>query len=1767
MANDLSTRKKELLRQRLEGRGLRAGGLDESARPERIGVPAAARGDGDETPMPAGLQRLWFIGHRDPDDTSLNVGVAFALAGDLDPARLRAAFESVVDKHEPLRAAYDADASGAPVIRHRSAVELPWTEHDLAGLSGEAARRRLRVLARREQSTPFDLRTQPPLRVALVRRADDHVLLFTVHHIAWDDESWRVLFDDLAAAYAGRSLTPPPVAVADLPESDPGRVAADLAYWRDRLTPAPAPLDLPAAGRRVDGRAADGLVSAPVPAETRTAAADLARSLQTTPFAVTAAATMAFLHRAFGADDLLLAVPTTTRPAGARDLIGYFGNTMLLRGTMTGRTAFGELVSATAERLAAGLAASSAPIDQVVAGLDPDRSGGDGLSALVSASLSVRGGLDGLRLDGVSATELPDLAAVHSQLPLEFALIEGPSARVELEYDPARLSADVAQGLVEAYVSFLTAAIAAPDAPLRALPLLGADAHRTALASAVGAEVPAGAQTLVDLFAAAAAARPDHPAVVTDDEVITYRELDGRANARARELLAQGVRPGDVVALVLPAGADFITATLAVLKAGAAYLPVDPEYPADRIAFVLDDAAPALVLDQHGAVPADGDTAPLGDAERGGPVQPASLAYVIYTSGSTGTPKGVGVEHRAIAEHLRAVGRTGLVGPDDRLIQTSSVSFDASMFEIFATLTAGATLVLPRPKALTDIAYIASILVREQVTVMHMVPSLLSTLLLIPEVKQWTTLATVPVGGEALAGDVADAFTTAFTAALSNNYGPTEAVVAATHYPIDGPQGGRVVPIGRPNAGVRAYLLDASLQPVPDGVVGEIHLGGTQLARGYLGRPGLTAERFVADPFVPGARMYRTGDLARRTAGGDLEFVGRADGQVKIRGHRIELGEVEAVLAAQPGVARALATVDRAATGDRLLAYVIADDPQLDEAGVLALARSALPGPLVPDAVVLIDEVPLTAHGKLDESALPVPAAAEQVFRAPDTPTEQRVAAVFATLFGTDRISADDSFFSLGGHSLLAARLVTALTAEFGLPVDVRLPFDHPTVSALSAALVELARDAHGIELDGPAAGDDEWGDWADADFGGVAVAPADPAPAVTLPAPRPPLGEVVAQSPAPLSFSQLAMWFAHRFEGPTAAGNIALAFALTGPVDPTALAGAVDGVIDRHPALRTSFTERAGLPVQVVADRAGVDLTVLDVDDLDDALAVAADTVFDLERPPLVRAQLLRAGDETRLSLVFHHLVVDHASIELIVDDLITAYRAAAGDGPGLAPYDGPAYSAYATWQHQLFGVDADPAAAAGKYGAAELGYWRERLAGIPDEIVVAVDRPRPAGLSRRAVIADTAVAPQVRTRVRAVLEDAGVSEFMAVQACFAVTLASLGGGTDLVVGTPAAGRDDPDTRTLVGLLANMVALRTDLSGDPTLTTVLHTARDAVLEAFAHQDTPIERLVEALNPRRTRARNPLFQSMIHFRDRGENDGGRALTADGDVTLTMLPMVMDTSFLDLNLIASVTADGGLDLRLVGAADLYDRDTVNAVAARLAAVFGILAEAPGTHLSELDLPGLPSTVGPADHGDDPARLAALIADRAPRRVQARPATLAALPHSGLTQCPSVNSWIVDGPGAADGLPETLRALAPESLVIDNHHGDQQPAAAAAMPALGGEPRTPTERALVTILAELVDADGVGVDDNFFAVGGDSVISIQWCARAAAAGIALDPQQVFDCYTVAELAEAVDAAAAADPGEPVDEPAPSAPMSASGLSAESLSALGASWAARR
>ncbi|MFW0783148.1 amino acid adenylation domain-containing protein [Gordonia sp. CPCC 206044] len=1768
MSDKSALRRKELLRKRLE-----AGGLASANTTAEV----AARPDGATSPLSAAQRRLWFVSHRDVADTSLNVGVALRLDGDLNPARLRRAFDTVVGRHEILRTTYELGSDGEPTARHHTGVAASWETADIADLTGRAAERRLQVLARREFGTPFDLTTDHPMRLVLVRLADDaHVLLLTVHHIAWDDDSWPVLFGEINAVYNAdepdrAGLVELRRQYADLPQADPATVAADLEYWRNQLTPAPEPLGLTGTGRQAS--AGSARLTRPVPADLVAQVEAFARSSSVSPFTVHVAVTGALMHRITGAEDFAIAVPVTHRPSEGSGLIGYFGNSLLLRTRVAADDTFAALTSSTGAGLVEAVTHQSVPVDSVVGAVNPARiGGGDGLTQLVAVSVSTRTATEGLALSGVDVTHLDALTIPNGQLPLEFSLVAGEHPVLELEYDTGAFPGEIAAGLADAYLHVLRRSIESPDRPIRDLELLDATARARVLAASTGRVHPQPGVTVVDLFAQTVAERPEHEAVVADDEVFTYRQLDDRSNRLAHWMIRSGVRPEDLVGLRMGGSVGFVVAALAVMKAGGAYLPIDPDYPQDRTEFLIADAAPRLVLDAAALEIAEAEAASVSDAvrpvtddDRHSPLRPGNLAYVIYTSGSTGTPKGVPVAHDAIADHLVGFGAGEVLSPDDRLVQTSSVSFDASMFEIFCTLVVGATLVVPKPRAVQDISYMAELLVRQRVTVMHMVPTLLSTLLMVPEVKQWTMLRTVPVGGEAMSGEIADAFTTTFDAALSNNYGPTEAVVAATHYPVDGPQGNVIVPIGTPNTNVTSYLLDAGLHLVPDGVVGEIYLGGGQLARGYLGRTTLSATRFVADPFTEGSRLYRTGDLARRTVDGDLEFVGRSDEQVKVRGFRIELGEVEAGLCTHPDVAHAVVLVESADTGARLVGYVIPEPragSTLDVTDVLAHARSVLPDHMVPAALGTIDEVPLTVHGKLDRDALPIIVAAPQSVRAPETPTEKRIAAVYAGIFGTDDISAGSSFFDLGGHSLLAARLVTTLTAEFGIDVDVRLPLDNPTVEGLASAVNAAVRDEFGIDLD---------------ELGDIDGLGADNAfvvdPAVGRGG-RPPLTAGDRPDPAPLSFSQLAMWFQQRFTGgAAAAGNIPLALRIDGPLDRAALQAAIADVVARHESLRTTFVEHDGLPAARISDSVDVELPVIDVADAaerDSVLAAAREHDFDLSVPPLFAPKLLRENDDVHvLSMVVHHMVIDHWSTDVLIGDLITAYRArVAGATPDLGAPD-LTYTDYAAWQHRVFPVG-DPTSDSdvfAEFGRAEIEHWRAALAGQPDEITVAADHPRPQALSKRSVLADFVVPAEIRRRVRAVADDCGATEFMTLTAMLTGLLSRLGGGDDIAIGTPVAGRVDPGTDTLVGLYANMVALRTRTVDDPTLRQLIGRARDTVLDAFAHQDVPIERLVEALNPRRTRSYNPLFQSMIHFRDRDQNAWGRPLDESGRSTVALLPVEQDTSFLDLNVNLVVIADGGMEGRIVAAADLYEQDTVTAIAATFGALLETLATAADTALSGVALPPLPGVVAADRHQEDPARLAQLIVAEHPRRVHAGPRTLAALQHTGITDLRSVTEWVVTEAGAPAALPEALAALAPRSRVTDPFTDTVAPAVIAMAATAGGEPQTPTEQRLVTILSELLGVDGLGRDDNFFAVGGDSVISIQWSARAAAEGVALSPQQIFDNYTIAELAAAVDAAEdAADDAEttadgvPVDDVAP---MSASGLSDDMLSSLGAAW----
>ena len=1807
MSDDVAAKRRALLAQRLREQGLTA----------TSSAPARARAAGERSPLSPAQQRMWFVQTRDPRDTTLNICVAYRFTGPLVEARLRAAFEAVVARHEILRTTYGVGEDGEPYQVAAIEAAIDWQTHEGTGT-------RVEVLARREFGRPFDLTTDRPLRVTLIREApDEHVLVLVAHHICFDDDSWPVLFAEVAAFYNGRPAPAPlTVQYVDVPVPD----ATDVEYWRRTLTPLPEPLELP--GRALAGRPstkADRCV-ATVPTELAEKVETFARAHSATSFMVMLAAFEAVIHRYTAATDFVIAVPVTNRPAAAEALIGYYGNSVLLRADVDPAASFTDLVAATREAASGAFAHQEVGIDRVIREVNPNRAAGrDGMAQLVALSFSARGSSTGPALDDITAVET-GLGASVAQEPLAFMLVRTAEGyHVEAEYWVDVLDRSLVEQLVTSYVTLLDEALADPDRRIGGIDLLGDQRRADLVAASLGEAVDTPVATLTALFEDQVATNPDRTAISSDTVELTYAGLDRRANRLAHWLIGNGVGTEDVVALQFPTSVEFLVAMLAVLKAGAAYLPIDPGYPFDRIAYLEADARPVLRLDPPSFAAAEADcidlpeTAPT-DAERVRLLHPGNLAYVIYTSGSTGQPKGVPVSHAAIAEHIAGFSIDSGMTAEDRLLQSSSVSFDASMFDIFVTLAAGAAIIVPKPQPFQDIPYVADLIARKRVTVLHMVPSMLATFLMLPDASQWRALRYVPVGGEALSGEVADRFAGLFDAELRNHYGPTEAVVASTRMLVDEPFGARIVPIGTPTPNVALYLLDSSLHLVPTGVVGEIYLGGNQLARGYHDRSALTAERFVADPFNPGGRLYRTGDLARRGADGNIEFVGRADEQVKIRGFRIELGEVEAAIASHPSVGHCVVIATQTDTlGAALAAYVVPDGEEVIVQQLRAHTSAVLPEHMVPAAFAVIDEVPLTAHGKLDRRALPEPILmVAREYRAPTTPTERRVAALFGRIFGKERVGADDSFFELGGHSLLAARLVTQIRAEFGIEIDVRVPFDTPTVAGLAAHVVAVFKDEFEIDLDEE---DEE-------------ILPETASN-------RPILAEHERPEDIPLSYSQLAMWFQYRLEGPSDVGNIPFAVRIDGPLDVSALTDAISDVVARHQALRTVFAERAGVPSQIVRPSEPVELpvTAIAADELDAALATVATYTFDLESGPLLRAQLFVLDDNQHvLSVLAHHMVADHGSFGVFLADLATAYRARlSGTAPDWPPLP-IAYADYALWQRDLL---------ASEFGADELTYWRDTLSGLPDAIEVAHDHPRPLVLGKEGEVVTFTVPTAVRNGLKALADESGASEFMLCQAAVVTALHKLGGGDDIAIGTPIAGRVDENTTDLIGLYANMVVLRNDVSGNPSLRTVLQRGRDSSLGAYGHQELPIERLVEALNPKRTRSRNPLFQVMLHFRDREQT-----VDLAGETTLSMLPVDFDISFLDINISFAIDPDGGIAVRLVVSKDLYEPATARLMADTLASVFDALAATPDLSVDDLDIlsdaertrvldawangTAKPTEIEGACTATDPAELARRITDESPAVVAAEPAVLANIALAGLSVAPSVRRWIVTGPVVPQALRELLTALAPEStvtqnyslgearfvdgrpvagvraLVLDQHRrpvphgvtGDLYVAAAegdiddpylaggrlrrtgerarwsadgalvfAAAPvevprsvtASGsGAPVTETERILVSILEELLEIEDVERDDNFFGLGGDSVISIQWSGRAANLGLPLTPQLIFEHMTIAELAAAVDDAMHAEP-EPQDD-FEAEPMSASGLTADALSALGAAWKAK-
>ncbi|GLW10446.1 hypothetical protein Misp01_55740 [Microtetraspora sp. NBRC 13810] len=1360
------------------------------------GIPALSA---EDMPLSPAQERLWFLAQLEPDTPAYNVPLALRLTGPLDVAALTAALSGLAGRHWILRGVVAGDR-----VRPVADVPVSVVDVDPGDLDRELAAAAWR---------PFRLDAEPPMRATVFRTGDDdHVLLLTLHHIATDAWSERLLSQDLSALYAaaiGVAPPPPPPALqyADVAAWEAGQPEADLEWWTHRLAGLPPVLDLPTARPRpavADGRgAAIGVeVSEALSAKVRAVPG-------ATPFMVFLAGLQALLSRLSGSDDIAVGVPHAGRHhPDAERVVGCFINTLVIRTDTSGDPTGAELLARAKASALDAFTHARTPFERIVERLRPERN--LSVTPLFQVMLNLYDAGAPAHLPGIGTRAEP-LPAPTAKFDLNLELgDDGTRFTGELRYRTDLFDEPAARRLVEWYLALLDGMLTDPDAPVL-LPA-GSDLRGPA-ADRLPVDLP-----LHALVERVADARPGAVAVGS----LSYAELDRRANQVAHWLLARGVRPEEPVGVLLERRPELVVALLGVLKAGAAYLPLDPVYPAGRTEAVLADAGARIVLTEPEIAQAAAEPGHRPDVA----VPPGHLAYVIYTSGSTGRPKGVAVEHRQITHYLGAVaGRLPAGLTSFALVSTAAA--DLGLTNVLCALTSGATLHLIDHETATDPAAYAAYLAAHPVDAVKMVPSQLELLGMTALPAKLLILA-----GEAVPADLVARIGEARPdLAVQIHYGPTETTVSALGCDAaEAPPG--AVALGRPLAGVVCRVVDPAGRALPPGVPGELWIGGPGVARGYLGRPDLTEERFTGG-------WYRTGDRVRVNPAGLVEFLGRIDDQVKVRGFRVELGEVTAALRALPQVAEAFVQPVGSGAGRRLAAWVTPAAGAVDTAAVRAALRERLPDYMVPAAIGVLAALPLTPNGKVDRAALPVPETTGTAARVPlGTPLEHLVAEVWAEVLERSTLWADDDFFALGGHSFAATRVAGRLRERLGAPVAVRLLFEHPVLADLAAALPRRERAVR------------------------TRRAPSD--------------------GPVPLSGAQARLWFMAQLEPASTAYNVPVALRLRGPVREEALLGAVRDLAERHHVLRGVIDDSGAEPVMVVRPAEAVPVSMVRVERsrVEDTVAGHLATPFTLDREPPMRAVLVRVDDlrdeEHVLSLTFHHVATDAWTRGLLLSELSALYAARLG----LCPPPQPPPAQYA----QVAPVP----------DLAELDWWAERLRGLPPVLDLPTDRPRPAVADPGGASVDLELPAELSERVRAVATAYRVTPFIVLLAALQALLARLSAGSDIAVGVPVSGRDHPDTEGVVGCFLNTVVVRTDVAGDPTGHELLARVREAALGALAHVAAPFDRVVDRLRPERNLAATPLFQVMLNY----VTDGGLPELSGLEVTEIRSPE--QTTKFDLN---------------------------------------------------------------------------------------------------------------------------------------------------------------------------------------------------------------------------------------------------------------------------
>src|SRR6266700_1586648 len=1462
------------------------------------------------------------------------------VSGPLDALLMKKVWEKIVDRHSVLRTCFVWEGQEHPVqvVKHR--VKLPYQELDWRAYTQPEQKQKIDAFLLDDRRKGFDFTHAPLLRITLIRTGDEvHELVATSHHIIVDGWSSSILVRELQ--FLARELgqnqkaefacepAPYRVYVQWVQNQNP---ALAESFWRKSLQGITEPT--PISEMQPGNFHADGDLQRNyelrLERQVKERLQQFSGACGVTLTTVLAGAWALLLSCGNNRRDVVFGLTVSGRPhdlPGVEDMVGLFINTLPLRAEIK-----------TDEELSAWLQDLQLRILELqdhgysdLVDVQKWSQIAPGRSLFESIFVFENYPMGGLSTRPASKLSFQDIHSVDTgSFPLALIASANDVLCLALTYDSSRIQESSVKRLLDRYVAVLEGILASPSQRLWEIQGLTAQEHARLVIESNNTLHDYGAVIcLHELFEKQATASPEAVAVSLSRVRWTYRELNERANCLAAYLRKRGVRPENRVGIHLESSMDTVVAILAVLKAGGAYVPLDSEYPQQLLKhMVLDAGVQVIVTEQKLAANLPPGAAHLIDVtlERGlinaqsdincdVEVLADNLAYVIYTSGSTGLPKGVAVTHRNAFNTMKWVIQTFSIDFSHKILLSVSTSFDPSVAQIFSALASGAELVCMKHGA-KDAPYILSIIEQEKVTVMDFSPSVIALLLNEAQPEQFASVKHILAGGEAVPPSLLPRISSKIPVPFHNLYGPTETCINASCWMCAPGSFSPPVSIGRPVANAQLYILDRCLQPVPGGVAGEIFIGGAGVTRGYLNRQDLTAEKFMPDIFggIPGARIYRTGDLARFLPDGNIEFLGRIDSQVKIRGLRIELGQVEAAVRQHSAVHEAAVVVRENRDHEPLLVAYVSVHQRLSDREVKAFIKASVPEYMVPSIVVFLDEFPRLPNGKIDRSALPSVdlETSARTYKAPRNEWEGLLATIWASVLRRDHVGIEDNFFALGGHSLTAIRIASKVQQAFGIEFPVRLLFEKPTIAELCEEIQSLVQ--------------------------GVSTREAGP------------LSVRVTNGRAPMSFAQQRLWFLDRLAPGTPFYNLPEAFRLRGFLDVPALEGALAETLRRHSVLRTTFTAAEEELLQVISDLDTAGVQFLDLSGLEpeqresEARRLAEQEArgpFDLEQGPLLRIQLLKLDDQDHvLLLTFHHIVADGWSVNIIRQELFTLYRTFHKRLPGTLPELPIQYADFAIWQQERV---------AGAMLDQKLAYWKNQLAGTSGVLEMPTDLPRPATQSFHGACCTFVVSAETARLLKRLGLQESATSFMILLAAFSTLLYRCSGQTDVLVGSPVSGRDHPELDNLVGLFVNTIVLRTDLSGDPSFRELLKRVHSTTIGAYSNQEVPFEKIIEEVNPSRDLSRSPLFQVMFSFQQAEEqptNDFG---------SLQVSPFGIDagTSKFDLELLMTETGNGLTGI-LEYNTDLFLPETVTAMVSHFRNILEQVATNPECPVSRLSL---------------------------------------------------------------------------------------------------------------------------------------------------------------------------------------------------------------------